>query len=243
MSRYFIPTEQIDETAGTVLFEGQDAHHLHTVLRMRPGQTVYALDGEGHEYEAVLEEVGKSRARARLQAKRALNTELPIKVTVAQALPRTLEKLEWVLQHGTEIGASGFIVFESARGRSDGERLVKKSARWQEIVRSAAEQSHRAHLPTVDAILSFRAVLEIGRAHDLSVLAYEGERKTKLGQVLPKNASILAIIGPEGGFTDEEVASARAAGVVPVTLGPRILRTETAGLVLLSQIACLVDEQ
>jgi 16S rRNA (uracil1498-N3)-methyltransferase len=244
MSRYFISTDQIDESAGKVIFEGQDAHHLHTVLRMRGGETVYALDGQGNEYEAVLESVGKSSAIARIATKRRLDTEPCVRVTVAQALPGTLEKLEWVLQHGTEVGAAGFLVFESARGRADGERLAKKQTRWQEIVRSAAEQSHRALLPGVEGVLAFTDLLARFGDFDATLLAYEGERSMGLREGLPKKpgASILVIIGPEGGFTEEEVAQARRGGAIPISLGPRILRTETAGLVLLSQIVCLADE-
>jgi len=244
LSRYFIPADQIDESGGVVTFIGPDAHHISVVLRMRIGQTVYALDGAGNEYKAVLERVEKSRAIARIATKRRMDTEPRVRVTIAQALPRTLEKLEWVLQHGTEVGAAGFIVFESARGRTDGERLAKKQARWQEIVRSAAEQSHRAILPTVEGVLAFTDLLARAGDFDAALLAYEGERAMGLRQALPNkaNARILAMIGPEGGFTDEELAAARAAGAVPITLGPRILRTETAGLVLLSQITCLTEE-
>lgn len=244
MSRFFVRPEQIDESQGLVCFDRPDAHHLCQVLRMRAGDTVWALAGDGCEHEAVLLEVAKSRVLARIKAKRALATEPPARVTVAQALPKTLDKLEWVIEHGTEAGAGDFLVFESARSRAQANRFTAKVARWQEIARSAAEQSHRALLPTVEGVLSFHEVLARAKNFDLALLAYEAERRTHLRDVLPKagNRRILVLIGPEGGFTEDEVRAACDAGALPITLGPRILRTETAALVMLGQIMCLLGE-
>lgn len=244
MSRFFVRPDQIDEERGEIRLEGADSHHVCQVLKMRAGETVWALPGDGAEYEAHLCEVGKSRTLAKIDAKRLLETEPRASVTVAQAIPKSLDKLEWVLQHGTEVGAGGFLVFESERGRAQADRFSAKIGRWQEIVRSAAEQSRRAILPEVEGILSFTEVLSRAPLFDTVLLAYEAERITKLRDALPKHwpSRVLALIGPEGGFTGEEVRAARDAGATPITLGPRILRTETAGLVLLSQIVLLAED-
>ena len=244
MSRFFVRPDQIDEERGAVRLEGADSHHLCQVLRMRAGETVWLLPGDGCEIEAKLFEVSKSASLAKITAKRRLDTEPSVSVTVAQAMPKSLDKLEWVLQHGTEVGACGFLAFESARGRAQADRFSAKVGRWQEIVRSAAEQSRRAMLPGVAGILSLSDVLARAADFDAVLMAYEAERAVRLRDALPRRREgrILAIIGPEGGFAGEEVRLASEAGAIPITLGPRILRTETAGLVLLSQILCLSEE-
>jgi 16S rRNA (uracil1498-N3)-methyltransferase len=245
MSRFFVRPDQIDEEHGIVRLESGDSHHVSQVLKMRAGETIWALRGDGLEFEAKLFEVGKRQCLAKITARRRLETEAQVPVTIAQAIPKSLEKLEWVLQHGTEVGASGFIVFESERGRSLSERFTTKISRWQEIVRSAAEQSHRAVMPVVEGVLSYQDVLARTANFDTVLLAYEGERTTRLRDALPKSPAsrILALIGPEAGFSEAEVLLAGEAGAIPITLGPRILRTETAALVLLSQIVCLAEEQ
>lgn len=244
MSRFFVRQDQIDEERGEVRLESGDSHHICQVLRMRAGETIWALPGDGSEYDAVLCEVGKRRTLAKITAKRRLETEPKATVILAQAIPKSLDKLEWVLQHGTEVGAGGFIVFESARSRSQAGRFAEKVGRWQGIVRSAAEQSHRALLPKVEGVVSFSEVLSRAPSFDAVLLAYEDERTTRLRDALPKGPAqrMLVLIGPEGGFEKQEIESAREAGAIPITLGPRILRTETAGLVLLSQIMCLIED-
>ena len=208
------------------------------MLHFQAGREVVALNGLGQAYHVVLEETGKARCEGRIISEETVDTEASVAITVAQALPKTLEKLEWVLQHGTEVGASAFWVFTSARGRDDAQRLQKKTERWQEIARTAAEQSRRAICPPVEGIFSLKDILAKTGNFDLVLFAYELEQSVFLRQALSASIGtrILIIIGPEGGFTTNEVAEAQAAGAQSVTLGPRILRTETAALVMLSQI-------
>ena len=147
-----------------------------------------------------------------------------------------------MLQRGTEIGAAGFEVFSSERSLTHltGERQEKRQVRWSAIVKTAAEQAHRAVLPSLSVTGEFRDVLASASGYDMALLAYEGEADTLLKPTLtaqaPPPTRILVIIGPEGGFSDTEIKAARKAGVQTVSLGPRTLRTETAALVMVSQI-------
>lgn len=239
MTRFFLRPDQIQD--GQAILDAADAHHLHVVLKAKAGDAVSVLDGSGREWPGVLDEVGKTRAVVRLYAPIEPPTEPRTSITVAQALPKVTEKIEQVLQRGTEIGASGFWAFTSARSLTHftGERQHKRLARWSAIVKTAAEQSQRVRLPSVRADGDFSQVLAAASAFDLALFASEHERQTLLRDALLSPApprSVLVVVGPEGGWTDAEVTAARRAGLVSVSLGPRILRTETAPLVLLSQI-------
>jgi 16S rRNA (uracil1498-N3)-methyltransferase len=236
LTRFFVEPSQI---AGAIVFLGpRDSHHLTAVLKRRVGDEILICDGSGTEYLVILQEVNKTAAVGKIVDMYRLATEPSIMVTVAQALPRTLDKLEWVLQHGTELGAVRFVPFYSTRSREDWKRLISKKDRWQEIVRSAAEQSRRAICPHVEEMVSFDTILASASSFDLTIFANENERTTSLkaalSQVAPKN--LLVIVGPEGGFTEIEARTAAEHNAISVSLGPRILRTETAALCLLSQI-------
>jgi 16S rRNA (uracil1498-N3)-methyltransferase len=240
VTRFFVRPEQI--AGGLVNLEADDAHHLRVVLHAQPGQPIAVLDNSGREWPATLLELGKTKAVARLGEPVWPQTEPPVKITVAQALPKVAEKMEQVLQRGTEIGASGFWAFASERSLTHltGERHEKRRGRWEAIIKTAAEQSHRAVLPTLRVDGGLGDVLAAAGGFDLMLLAYEGERETTLVKALaalpdPPNR-LLVIIGPEAGLTDAEVKAARKAGIQAVSLGPRILRTETAALVMVSQI-------
>ena len=212
------------------------------MLHARAGDPVAVLDGEGLEYPAVLSEVSKTKTIARLGAAFSPKTELTTRITIAQALPKVADKMEQVLQHGTEIGAAAFWGFSSARSQTHliGERQEKRMLRWHTIVKTAAEQSHRALLADVQAISTFSVVAKKASEFDLALIAYEGEQDISLRKVLENQTqtpkTILIIIGPEGGFTEEEVKIAVSHGVHSISLGTRILRTETAAFVLLSQL-------
>jgi len=241
MTHFFVRPDQI--AGGLVNLEADDAHHLRVVLHAQPGQKIAVLDNSGREWPATLLELGKTKATARLGEPLLPQTEPPVKITVAQALPKVTEKMEQVLQRGTEIGASGFWAFSSERSLThlEGERHIKREGRWQAIIKTAAEQAHRAILPTLRVDGGFGEVLEAAASDfDLVLLAYEGERETTLAKALAAPASplerLMVVIGPEAGLTDSEVKAARRAGLRPVSLGPRILRTETAALVMVSQI-------
>ena len=240
MTRFFIRPDQIN--GDTVALDADDAHHLRTVLHAQPGHKLHVLDGSGREWPAALTELGKTRAQARLGEPTTPQTEPPVAITVAQALPKMADKMEQVLQRGTEIGVSGFWAFGSERSLEHltGERQAKRLVRWNAIIKTAAEQAHRAKLPALRVDGGLTDVLADATRYGLALLAYEGERATTLRQALEAvphtPETLLVIVGPEGGLTDSEVKAAHRAGVRSVSLGPRILRTETAALVMVSQV-------
>lgn len=240
MTRFFVRPEQIAREIVTL--DADDAHHLRTVLHAQAGQKIAVLDGLGREWPATLTEIGKTKAAAQLGEPFWPPTEPSVQITVAQALPKMADKMEQVLQRGTEIGVAGFWAFESERSLTHltGERQEKRGTRWAAIIKTAAEQSHRAKLPSLQIEGSFGEVLATAKEFDLCLLADEGERETTLRHTLTALAkpphTILVIIGPESGWAGNEVKAAHKAGIPSVSLGPRILRTETAALVMASQI-------
>ena len=240
MTRFFVRPEQI--VGEFVYLNGDDAHHLRVVLHAQPGTKIEVLDGSGKEWPAALTELGKTKAAAQLREPFEPKTEPNVQVTVAQALPKVGEKMEQVWQRGTEIGVAGFWAYASERSLThlSGDRQEKRQMRWAAIVKTAAEQAHRAILPQLTVSGDLRDVLASASEYDLALLAYEGETETLLKQTLAAQKTvpkrILIIIGPEGGFSDTEIKAARKAGVQTVSLGPRILRTETAALVMAAQI-------
>ena len=237
VTRFFVTPDQIDRDTGTVTLEAEDALHLDRVLRARPGDEIAALDGSGTLFRATLTTLSKSRADATIIAAEQPNIEPEIHITIAQALPKTAEKLEWVLQHGVEIGAAAFIVFRARR--SEAGKLAERPERWAKIVKTAAEQSGRAKLPSVTPLPTLTDLLDDIARYDTILLCDEAEPTRTLRLALAAHSnpkSILALIGPEGGWADEERAQCVARNVTPVTLGTRTLRTETAALVILSQL-------
>ena len=250
MTRFFIRPDQL--ISGLAYLEADDAHHLRVVLHAEAGHKIAVLDNSGRQWPATLLEVGKTKALARLGEPFSPNTEPPVKITVAQALPKVTDKMEQVLQRGTEIGASGFWAFASERSLThlEGERHEKRRGRWQEIIKTAAEQAHRAVLPTLRVDGLFGDVLAASGDFDLVLLAYEGEQEKTLAKALAapaqtpsaKRERLLIVIGPESGLTDSEVKAARKAGVQIVSLGPRILRTETAAMVMVAQILFALEQ-
>ncbi len=245
MTRFFVRPEQI--VGEFVYLDGDDAHHLRVVLHAQPGTKLAVLDGSGREWPAALTELGKTKATAQLREAFEPQTEPSVQITVAQALPKVGEKMEQVLQRCTEIGVSGFHVYSSERSLTHftGDRQEKREVRWGAIVKTAAEQAHRAILPALTIGGEFRDVLATASDYDCALLAYENETdnllKATLTAVPPTPRRVLVLIGPEGGFSDTEIKAARKAGVQTVSLGPRILRTETAALVMAAQILFFME--
>lgn len=235
MHRFFIPPGWI--RGDQVLLGGEVAHQLRQVLRLRPGARIVVLDNRGTEYEIALVSVENKAARGDIVARRLATGEPLAQVTLYQALLKK-DNFEWVLQKGTEIGVSRFVPVVTARTVAGGGAGVSaaRQERWARIVREAAEQARRGALPGVGAPLSFGDALDDSAAADLSLIAWEEERATSLrAAVAPLRTThapqVAVFVGPEGGFTADEVSQATARGVVPVTLGARTLRAETAATV------------
>lgn len=239
MHRFFVPPTAIQ--GDRVTLTGPVVHQLAHVLRLRPGERIIVLDDSGWEYTVELERLGRERAQGRLVGRAEAQTEPCARITLYQAVLKR-ERFEWVLEKGTELGIIGFVPIFCARSVvRDPEAVGKKLPRWRAIIREAAEQSGRGRLPRLETPLSFAAACQQAQAAGgLSLLAWEGESTTSLKAALRAEpaaniqhptSNFQLFIGPEGGFTPEEVRLAEAHGIVPITLGRRILRAETAGLV------------
>lgn len=242
MPRFFVPPSTL--TGDCAVLEGEQAAHAK-VLRLNPGETVTLCDGAGLECRAVVETWDAGRLLLRLDPPEPSRTEPRLQVSVYMGFPKA-DKLEHVIQKATELGAYEIVAFPCARSvsRPDGKSLAKKLERWQKIAASAAEQSGRGRIPRVLALTSFsEAVARAARA-DWAALFYEKEHTCGLRQALEgRNRDSAAILtGPEGGLTEDEVAEARAAGLEVCSLGPRILRCETAPLCALSALLYAAGE-
>lgn len=251
MHRFFLSPQAL--LAEPVRLEGELAHQIARVLRLPPGEIITLLDNSGAAWAARLLDVSPRLVTATLLDRVTLATEPRVHLTLYQAVPRA-KKIEWVLQKGTELGVSAFVPVLSARcqGLAPSDFDEPKLARWRKIVAEAAEQSGRAVLPTVAGALPFEQAVAAAATADLALIATvaDGEPSTKgtrpLRAILdglstpPQRVALL--VGPEGGFGPAEVALAEAQGVQPVSLGPRVLRTETAALVAFSAILYALGE-
>ena len=229
LNRFFVEPEALANNPEVIL-EGEIAHQLTRVLRLNPGARILVLDGKGTEYEVELgsfRRQGKSEiVEGHVVEQRQAAGEPTVDITLYQALLKG-EKFDYVLQKGTEVGVSAFVPVIT-------ERCVGQAARperWRKIIREAAEQSRRGFLPVLrEAPVKLGQALEqIKTAQTLGLMAWEEENSNTLRSLPAGTTRLALLIGPEGGFTSGEAEAARAAGVQTISLGPRILRAETAG--------------
>jgi 16S rRNA (uracil1498-N3)-methyltransferase len=237
MHRFFLPAESFQGEQVTIE-DSELVRRIAVVLRLRCGDRVVVLDNSGWEFDVSLEEVGPRSVIGRIEQRRLTATEPPVKVALYQSVLKG-ERFEWALQKGTEIGVSEFVPLLSERCivQDASQFSRRKLQRWQKIIRAAAEQSGRGRIPPLQPLMLLPAACErIRLERGLGLIPWEEETRP-LREVLdearlperPFNVSLL--IGPEGGFSPAEVDLARDYGIRPVSLGPRILRAETAGIV------------
>ncbi|MCS6831588.1 MAG: 16S rRNA (uracil(1498)-N(3))-methyltransferase [Armatimonadota bacterium] len=240
--RFFVPPERFCD--GVVCIAGEDARQIRTVLRLQPGDEIGVLDGSGREYHCVLESVRKDESVARVHRWISLDVEPRVHITVVQSLAKG-DKVERVIQHGTEIGVARFVLVQTERSvvRLHDDQVGKRLERWRRIAKEAAEQAHRAVVPVIEGVTSLHYALEM--LNGASVLTLHPDNSAvplvEWAQYDSFPMRVALIVGPEGGLTDEEVALCARHGAVAVSLMPRILRTETAALVAVSQILFSAD--
>jgi 16S rRNA (uracil1498-N3)-methyltransferase len=220
---------------------GEPYHHLVHVLRARVGNTVELFDGHGRACEAVIESIEESRALLRLG--RRVEKRLERSLTLLQGLPKG-EKWEWILQKGTELGASRFVPLTTARTivKLDPAKAAHRQERWSKVVQEAARQCGRADVPEIWPLQTLSEALRRLSPGTTSFVLDEEERAMNLRRALaPLDPSVpLAFsVGPEGGWERDEIAMHRSHGATPVTLGTRVLRTETAALAVLAMAGFL----
>lgn len=258
MHRFFVPPSWIQ--GNTVKLSGSVVHQIRDVLRLKPGDTIVVLDDSGWEYQVRLAAVEQGEVIGQIEQKVLPRTEPRTKITLYQSLLKG-DKFEWILQKGTELGVVEFVPMVSDRCviSSVDEVSKTKFERWQRITLEAAEQSRRARLPRLHVPMLFPQACERARRADLAILPWEEEQTRTLRSmlitsnsppikvqgknlVIRKPFSISIIVGPEGGFTSREVDQARRYGIAPVTLGPRILRAETAALAAIAIILYQLED-
>ncbi len=244
MYHFFVNQEQIGpETIGIT---GPDVNHIKNVLRMGPGEQVLISNGVDKDYLCEIMEVTSSQVTAKILSAEEGGCELPAKLFLFQGLPKS-DKMEFIIQKAVELGVYQIIPVETKRTvvKLDKKKEESKLRRWRAVSESAAKQSKRLIIPEVANVMTLKEALNFARPFDQTIIPFEhatdmAETSRILSGIKP-GMSAGIFIGPEGGFEDSEVALAESCGVKQITLGKRILRTETAGLATLSVLAFLLE--
>ena len=245
MHQFFVDRDQIGTEYITIT--GEDVKHIKNVLRMKEGEEVRISDGVGGDFFCTIEKVTSEEVLAKILPKEAGNTELPNRIFLFQAVPKG-ERMEYVIQKAVELGVYEIIPVEMKYCvvRLDDKKKEKKRERWQAIAKSAAKQAKRSRIPEIHPVMSYNKAVEYAKNCQLCLVPYENERgmdatREIMGQ-LKAGQTIGVVVGPEGGFAPEEIALVdEHATMHRISLGRRILRTETAGLAALAMLVYNLD--
>ena len=245
MHQFFVTPMQVKEDR--IYIEGQDVNHIKNVLRMKTGEQLKISDGNNKRYLCEIETMTAQEVCVRIIEEQQVNTELPSKIYLFQGLPKG-DKMELIVQKAVELGVYEVIPVTTKRAvvKLDEKKAAKKVERWNGIAESGAKQSGRNVIPSVTKVMSYKEALAYAKELDVILIPYElaeGMAETKqVIEGIKKGASIGVFIGPEGGFETAEVEQAIESGAKAITLGRRILRTETAGLTTLSILMYHLEE-
>jgi 16S rRNA (uracil1498-N3)-methyltransferase len=231
MRYFFVDPSQI--AASRAVIEGAEASHLKNVLRLTRGDTVCLLDGSGFEYRALIDRLLPGRVELSITGRKASAGVAPIRIDAAQGYLKD-QKMDRVVRQLAELGVARFIPLISERAvvRPTASRSCFRRERWRKISIEALKQCRRGDLMSIEDIIDFKSLLETGRRYGRCILFWEGGAQALTVQqpTAAEALSVLTVLGPEGGFSDQEAAAAEAAGFWIVKLGPRILRAETAAV-------------
>ena len=234
MDRFFVDKNNIDLENGTCIIEGEDVKHISKVLRCKVGEKLEICDKDNSEYICEITDINKNQVDLNILQKNEIKRESDLKVKLYQGLPKST-KMEFILQKLTEVGVDEIILVSTKRSvvKVDDKKEGKKLERWERIIYEAAKQSKRGKIPTLRGVLSFDEALEDMKNNDMNICPYENEKTVSI-----KSArrgydinNIGIFVGPEGGFEEEEIQTLQDIDSKVVSLGPRILRTETASVV------------
>lgn len=238
MYRFYVSADQLAEKE--VFISGGDVNHIKNVLRLEVGDWIVACDGNGTDYVSRIQSICSDEVVASIEKVQPTGTELPVRITLFQGMPKK-DKLELIIQKAVELGACEIVPVMTKRTvvkLSEEKKINKRLERWQSIAYAAAKQCDRGIIPTVHKPVSYEEALAMADQLDYNVIPYEiqtgMEEARKIVDQACKQRSLGIFIGPEGGFEPEEVERAMTRNIHPMTLGKRILRTETAGMALLS---------
>ncbi|AGL00838.1 16S rRNA (uracil(1498)-N(3))-methyltransferase [Desulfoscipio gibsoniae] len=238
MPRFFVAPQQVQ--GDSVIVTGSEVHHIKRVLRLGPGDVITLLDGCGNFYESRIEGLTGETVTCRVLRQGVAGGEPPLRVVLVQGLAKG-DRMDTVIQKGTELGAVAFwpVFCKRSVVRLDASKKASRLRRWQRIAAGAAKQCRRALVPEVLEPLEWSKALDLMPPGALVLIPWEDETVCPLKEVLqsrPRPDEVYLLIGPEGGLENYEVEEARLRGGIPVTLGPRILRTETAGPAVVAMI-------
>lgn len=249
MYQFFVDTSQINTNDKSVIITGTDVNHIKNVLRMKPGEEISVSNGrDGREYRCGILAFEEDRVLCELRFIKEDHVELPSRVYLFQALPK-VDKMELIIQKAVELGVYEIIPVAAKRCvvKLDDRKAASKIARWQSIAEAAAKQSKRAVIPKVTEVSCFARAIERAAGMEVRLIPYElaedMSRTRSLLQGIKPGQDIGIFIGPEGGFEEAEIGLALEKGLEPVTLGRRILRTETAGMTVLAWIMYMLEGQ
>jgi|Deesub1362A_J573_1020465.scaffolds.fasta_scaffold01208_12 16S rRNA (uracil1498-N3)-methyltransferase len=233
MPKFIVTPENVKE--GYVEIKDEDAFHITKVLRMKKGDKIFVSDGRA-DYHVLLCNLNSNCVVGKIEnTKERMDTQVDI--TMLQSIPKS-QKMDWIVQKATELGIKKIVPVMTERTivKLDTQKAEKKRRRWQRIAKEAAKQSGRSTIPLIEGVLSFEEALRKGRDADLAIIPWEEEQAAGLKDLIKGKTykKIIFCIGPEGGFSRQEVERAKENSFKPVTFGPKILRTETAGIFLLS---------
>ncbi|MGN0383340.1 MAG: 16S rRNA (uracil(1498)-N(3))-methyltransferase [Eubacterium sp.] len=245
MYRFFVDNAAIREE--NIVIRGKDVNHIVNVLRMKTGENILISNGHDKDYECVIESISAHEVIARIIDVHGAMTELPSKIYLFQGIPKS-DKMELIIQKAVELGVYEVIPVSTKRSivKLDEKKAEAKVKRWNLISESAAKQSKRIIIPSVNRVMNFEEALNYAKSIDMVIIPYEEAQNmayTKsILSAVKGGTSIGIFIGPEGGFAPEEVEAAKNMGAFEITLGKRILRTETAGMTVLSILMFLLEE-
>lgn len=238
MYRFYISEEQITESEITIT--GSDVNHIRNVLRLEEGDWVVACNGQGKDYVSRIFFIDKDRVVLQVEKVQETGTELQTRITLFQGIPKK-EKMEFIIQKAVELGVYEIVPVMMKRcvvRFADEKKMAKKQERWQAIAEAAAKQCDRGIIPVVHAPVSIEEAFDMAKTLEYNMIPYELQdgidQSREIVAHACKQESVGIFIGPEGGFEAKEVEQAVAGGIEPITLGKRILRTETAGMALLA---------
>ena len=245
MHHFFVSPNQIDEKYVTIT--GGDVNHIKNVLRMKVDEELLVSNGQDKDYYCKIEAISDDEIKALILDEEFEGTELPTELYLFQGLPKS-DKMELIIQKAVELGVKEIIPVATKRCvvKLDDKKEASKIKRWQAISESAAKQSRRTIIPEISSVMSFKEAINRAKEFELGIIPYENfkdmkETKEVLSKV-KKGIKIGIFIGPEGGFEESEVQYALDNGIHPISLGKRILRTETAGLAIVSVLMFQLED-
>jgi len=238
MSKFFISPESIQ--GDLALISGLEAHHILDVMRLKKGDQIEAFDGEGAFYQGRIIDTTNKKVKIKIQAVRKALKTSRLKVTLIQALPKK-NKMDYIIEKCTELGIDSIIPLQTTRTivKLKKERQIMRQRRWERIARAAAKQCGRSVIPQIKRLSSWSAILSALDNFDLKLLPCLSQEAQKIKDVLriqKRTKSIAIFIGPEGGFTPQELTQAKDAGCLAVSLGANVLKSDTAAVSALAMI-------